>query len=58
MFEGNSERKALLLEIVPVDGDSVIDELTFFLVEESCFLREVGYEDESQNSRDEGEDSH
>jgi len=58
MLEGGSESKALLLEIMPIDGDSVIDELTFFLVKEGGLLGEIGHEDESQNSRNEGEDSH
>lgn len=58
MLEGGSESKALLLEIVSINGDSVVDELTFFLVEEGCLLGEVGHKDESQNSRNEGENSH
>lgn len=47
MLEGESESKAFLFEIVPIDGDSIIDELTFFLVEESSLLREVGDENVS-----------
>jgi len=58
MLEGESESKALLLEIVSINSDSVIDELTFFLVEEGSFLGEVGYKDVSENSRNEGKDSH
>ena len=58
MLEGGSESKALLLEIVSINGDSVIYELTFFLVKEGGLLGEVGHEDESQNSRNEGENSH
>jgi hypothetical protein len=58
VLQGESESKIFLLEIVPIDSDSVVDELTFFLIEEGSFLREVGYEDESKNSGGEGEDSH
>jgi hypothetical protein len=58
VLQGESESKIFLLEIVPIDSDSVVDELTFFLIEEGSFLREVGYKDKSKNSGGEGEDSH
>jgi hypothetical protein len=41
-----------------IDGNSVVDELSFFLVQKSRFLGEVGDKDISEYTRDEGQDTH
>jgi len=58
MPHGLSDSKALLFEIVPINGDSIIDELSFLLVEECSFLGEVGNKDISEDGRNQCEDSH